>query len=249
MRATSFESRNSGVREPNVGPRRAAAVVVVAWLTAACGGTTSPTSPGSPAPGVTPFPPGDPFSLAPYLVRDIRPGPDSSMSEGYAGQFFPFRGRVLSVADDGEHGLELWETDGRGRGTAQVAPIEPDPWTMVDWRGRLFLSARDERYGQEPWATDGRAEGTAWASATASSSPRRTARPARSSGPIGRAEAAGGRTPGPSPGAARRQAPGVGAAPGRGRRVELAGTRGFPRALPETRGSCARGRAHGLAGT
>jgi hypothetical protein len=31
--------------------------------------------------------------------------------------------------------------------------------------------------------------------------------------------------------------------------VELAGTRGFPRALPETRGSCARGRAHGLAGT
>jgi ELWxxDGT repeat protein len=99
-------------------------VLAIACLAGACGGP-DPTSPGSPAPGVTPLPPGDPASLAPYLVRDIRPGADSSMSDAYAGQFFPFRGRVLFVADDGTHGLGLWATDGTAEGTRLVADICP----------------------------------------------------------------------------------------------------------------------------
>jgi ELWxxDGT repeat protein len=83
---------------------------------------------------------------------------------------------VFFAAGEALGRLELWRTDGRGRGTARVAPIQPDPWTMVDWRGRLFLSAWDERYGQELWATDGRPEGTVLladiAPGTASAGPR-----------------------------------------------------------------------------
>ena len=58
-----------------------------------------------------------------HLVKDIRPGPESSnrgnFASGAAGDLLYF------VADDGFHGDELWVTDGRQTGTRLVADVNP----------------------------------------------------------------------------------------------------------------------------
>jgi ELWxxDGT repeat protein len=66
-------------------------------------------------------------------------------------------GRVFFTADDGVHGLELWQTDGTAQGTRMVddlAPGEPSssPAGMTRAGNLLFFSADDGQSGDELWA-------------------------------------------------------------------------------------------------
>jgi ELWxxDGT repeat protein len=66
-------------------------------------------------------------------------------------------GRVFFAADDGVHGLELWQTDGTAHGTRMVDdlnPGEPGSWPsgMTQAGDLLFFSANDGLAGYELWA-------------------------------------------------------------------------------------------------
>ena len=54
-------------------------------------------------------------------------------------------GSAFFVADDGEHGVELWVTDGTAAGTRMVRDLAPGPSpshrASSPWRGRLFFAA------------------------------------------------------------------------------------------------------------
>jgi len=55
------------------------------------------------------------------LVRDIRPGPESTPISSMT----DVNGRLYFVADDGIHGYELWTSDGTLGGTTMVANLAP----------------------------------------------------------------------------------------------------------------------------
>jgi len=97
----------------------------------------------------------------PLLVADIAPGPLGSAPSN----FFHLRGLTYFTATDGEHGLELWRTDGTASGTFQLADLQPGaassrPQRFVEYDGWLFFAADDGVNGTELWRTDGTPEGT-----------------------------------------------------------------------------------------
>ncbi len=69
------------------------------------------------------------------LVQDIRPGPDSGANpESFGPCDVPvtiadLNGLAFFPADDGEHGFELWASDGTAQGTHLVADLNPGPAT------------------------------------------------------------------------------------------------------------------------
>ena len=98
------------------------------------------------------------------LVRDIRPGPKSSLAFA-EDSFVEFRGQLYFVADDGQHGSELWRTDGTRKGTRMVRDIGPG-WSVAWWATpvvageHLYFTAEREDEGLELWRTDGTRAGT-----------------------------------------------------------------------------------------
>jgi ELWxxDGT repeat protein len=140
-------------------------LLAAALLSSNCGVDASLPSAQPTGTGPTPFAPGNPESAGPYLVRDIRPGAGSSMDDPYAGDFHPLQGRVLFVANDGTHGLELWETNGTVAGTRLMADICPgacssNPISFVSTGNTVIFQASDEVHGQELWTSDGTITGT-----------------------------------------------------------------------------------------
>jgi ELWxxDGT repeat protein len=77
-------------------------------------------------------------------------------------------GLVLFTADDGEHGIEVWRSDGTPAGTALVADLETrgEPGEGSDlvfptaWGDRLLFFAREPDLGYQPWVSDGTEPGT-----------------------------------------------------------------------------------------
>jgi ELWxxDGT repeat protein len=76
--------------------------------------------------------------------------------------------RIFFTADDGEHGLEVWKSDGSLAGTALVVDVETrtepgagsDPAFLTPWGDRLLFFAYDPDFGYQPWVSDGTEAGT-----------------------------------------------------------------------------------------
>jgi ELWxxDGT repeat protein len=106
------------------------------------------------------------------LLKDITPGPGSSVYPSYSSRLVEAGGRLFFVANDGLHGSELWKTDGTEAGTVLVEDIRPGPASSFanfgfgtesragSIHGMLLFGADDGTHGQELWRSDGTAQGT-----------------------------------------------------------------------------------------
>lgn len=100
-------------------------------------------------------------------VKDIFPG---------GREFFPIEGPFVLpgatignllyfCAEDGEHGLELWVTDGTTDGTQLFKDLIPGPegsgvQDLLAVGESLFFTAFSETFGRELWVSDGTPDGT-----------------------------------------------------------------------------------------
>jgi ELWxxDGT repeat protein len=77
-------------------------------------------------------------------VKDIRPGPGSSLPAGLV----DVNGVLFFAANDGTAGTELWRSDGTAAGTTLVKDIRPGgagsaPANLTNVNGTLFFAAND----------------------------------------------------------------------------------------------------------
>ena len=89
------------------------------------------------------------------MVKDLRPGPDGSLSMGF--EMVAMNGTLFFVADDGSHVPGLWKSDGTAAGTVLVK--QTYAVGMTDVSGTLFFAGADV-HGLELWKSDGTAAGT-----------------------------------------------------------------------------------------
>ena len=105
------------------------------------------------------------------LVKDINPAVLAAASpQAFAGSSDPafltnVGGTVFFSANDGEHGRELWKSDGTEAGTVLVKDVVPggagsDPWGLVAVGSRLFFRVTLPGGGAELWKSDGTTPGT-----------------------------------------------------------------------------------------
>jgi len=103
------------------------------------------------------------------LVKDIRPGSESSYPQGLT----YVNGTLFFTANDGTTGRELWTSDGTEAGTVLVKDIRPgsdndhdddhdheSPGLLTNVNGTLFFGADDGTTGFELWKSDGTEAGT-----------------------------------------------------------------------------------------
>ncbi|WP_342210673.1 ELWxxDGT repeat protein [Azospirillum palustre] len=80
-------------------------------------------------------------------------------------QYVAFDDRIAFVAEDGQHGFELWMSDGTEQGTRMVKDIAPgsaganisDFAVLDDW---VFFTADDGVHGRSLWMSNGTEAGT-----------------------------------------------------------------------------------------
>jgi ELWxxDGT repeat protein len=101
------------------------------------------------------------------LVKDVYPGMGNRERFQLVtpGGLLEADGVLYFAMDDGEHGQELWKTDGTSEGTVLVRDIHPgpqgsDPRPWVAANGLLLLHADDGTHGRAPWVSDGTEAGT-----------------------------------------------------------------------------------------
>jgi ELWxxDGT repeat protein len=95
------------------------------------------------------------------LLLDINPGSARSGPKF----FTQVSNLTFFSADDGNHGNELWESNGSAAGTFLVKDINPGsggsgPYFLANVNGTLFFRADDGAHGRELWESNGTAAGT-----------------------------------------------------------------------------------------
>jgi ELWxxDGT repeat protein len=106
----------------------------------------------------------DGTSAGTTLVRDIVPGEGSAFPAFFSPCLTSGGDYLFFVADDGQHGRELWRSDGTSDGTALVRDILPgavgsSPANLFFSGSRLFFAANDgDGYGL--WRSDSTTEST-----------------------------------------------------------------------------------------
>jgi ELWxxDGT repeat protein len=111
-----------------------------------------------------------------FLLKDVNPGPGSPFTQNhgrYFPHFFEWRGLLLFIASEPEHGFEPWCTDGTPEGTRLLHDVRPGPADAFDYYDLqanlvfftaagdfVLFSANDGEHGVELWRTDGTDEGT-----------------------------------------------------------------------------------------
>jgi ELWxxDGT repeat protein len=101
--------------------------------------------------------PGSNSSFPPPFLRNG--GPDSGISPPVA-PLANINGTLFFDANDGTHGFELWQSNGKASGTGLIADINPgsgnsspyfsSPY-FTNLNGTLFFSATDANHGVELW--------------------------------------------------------------------------------------------------
>jgi|GEM_PF-1686526 len=115
---------------------------------------------------------GNPQGSGTFMVHDINPGSASSDpdytkytfdgnrcgDEKYALKIASFNGRVYFAADDGQNGVELWQSDGTLNGTQRVVNMNPGgssyPHYLTELNGKLLFFAGTPQYGYEWYSYD-----------------------------------------------------------------------------------------------
>ena len=100
------------------------------------------------------------------MVKQFDYGPSGVAGNNFA-NFGEMGGDLFFIADGAAHGVELWKSDGTGRGTKLVKDIRPgysDSWPNADTYavidGILYFIAHDGTHGRELWRSDGTMAGT-----------------------------------------------------------------------------------------
>ncbi|MCA8957241.1 MAG: hypothetical protein KDC87_14290 [Planctomycetes bacterium] len=97
----------------------------------------------------------------PYRVLDIQPGIGSSNPKS----LINYRNIIYFIADDGQHGAELWRTDGSGSNTWMIKDINPGTGAgilgqLYCTNATLFFVGSEPTTGAEPWISNGTESGT-----------------------------------------------------------------------------------------
>jgi ELWxxDGT repeat protein len=98
----------------------------------------------------------DGTALGTELVKDILPGPEDGVGGGERMEaFFKHEGIAYFMADDGEHGREMWRSDGTTSGTYLLADMKPGAdgsylKSIVTYKQKVYFSG-----GQKVWRSDG----------------------------------------------------------------------------------------------
>ena len=103
------------------------------------------------------------------ILRDIHTGTgdDGAPNDSFPGLLTLHDGEVFFVADDGDHGAELWKTDGSEAGTELVRDIRDgaegaftNADSVVSNGSFLIFTADDGTTGNELWRSNGTEAGT-----------------------------------------------------------------------------------------
>ncbi|WP_172992252.1 ELWxxDGT repeat protein [Lacipirellula parvula] len=100
-------------------------------------------------------------------VKDIRPGVESSLGNGFSNAV-EMNGFLYFHANDGAGGFELWRSDGTEAGTTMVADVASGApagfisgyGTLANVGGTLYFVGNDGVNGYALWKTDGTSAGT-----------------------------------------------------------------------------------------
>lgn len=105
------------------------------------------------------------------MVKDINPsGSGVYVGIGHPTETTQVNGILFFAANDGDHGYELWKTDGTPDGTEMVKDINStgdgivvdidNMLTVESVNGIVFFAANDGTNGVELWKSDGTEAGT-----------------------------------------------------------------------------------------